>query len=357
MEPHAGDRVFIPQMMRFQMVSTADGSVSCLDTETNQLCHNRAGAYTESVQIYVNPSRLAEKVRNTSEIRVLDACYGLGYNTWALINELIQQPIETLNPAILPLRVSIVAIEKHSEIMAFLPDVLGHPTLEPLKKIIEASEHNTYYRTLIDPSPSEDELTAPRRVRLSVGSVWEIDLALWIDDLRHRIPQLQEPFDAIFHDPFSPQKMPELWTADLFRHYLRLLAQRQGRLLTYSTAAAVRGGLLEAGFQIAKTPGVGSKSGATLAIPSLDINSQIISAAHPSAFVNENLDETELLQLWEEEYLISKAGVPYRDIHLKQSRETILANRALEQAQSSRISGAEALKKKPSYQKFRQNAD
>lgn len=322
--------------MRFTIASTADGSVSCVDSETGQLCHNSAGAYTEAVQNYVMPSRLKEKILKTGHIRVLDACYGMGYNSWALINELVNDAELSRETLKKPLTLSITAIEKHPEVMAFLPQVLQHPSFDPLKEKTPHLEHNTYYRTLVDFENHDPEKAEHRTFFTEVAEQWYLEFHLWIDDLRSRVARLDQDFDAIFHDPFSPQKMPELWTTDLFAVYHRLLLERSGILLTYSTAAAIRGGLQEAGFTVLKTRGLGKKAGGTLACS----NVTTIALYERS---------TISLESWEEGYLLSRAGIPYRDTRLTQSREAILSRREAEQQTSIKPSGSQALKQKPRY--------
>nr|WP_303674699.1 MnmC family methyltransferase [Vampirovibrio chlorellavorus] len=173
-------------------------------------------------------------------------------------------------------------------------------------------------------------------IALPVVDNCAIQFEFRVQDLRKCLPEIQGDFDAVFHDPFSPQKMPELWTVDLFRHYQTLLRHRQGLVLTYSTAAAVQGGLQEAGFQVLKTRGLGQKAGATLALcANLDAQPFLVHAISPEP--------------WEQLYLQSRAGIPYRDKGLSHSRDQILATRLQEQQQSSRPSGASALKLKPGY--------
>jgi len=335
--------------MPFELVPTQDGSLSCVDSETGQLSHNSAGAYMESVQLYARSSGLLDLVMERHEIRVLDACYGMGYNTWSLINELVQleqspdfqQKMKNRTPQA-PVLISVVCIEKNPEVLEFLPLVLNHPTFDLLNEKIAPSEHNAYYRTLQCSSDTKGEGWEVRKLAMDVAPFWRIEVELWVDDLRHRVSQLSGAFDAVFHDPFSPQKMPELWTCDLFARYYALLRERSGRVLTYSGAAAVRGGLLEAGFQVSKTAPVGSKTGGTLAC---------ISQESETLTSRSTLNQTESGPLadWEQEYLRSKAGIPYRDPELKLSRKEILALREAEQALSPRPSGGSALKNKPRY--------
>lgn len=325
--------------MRFQLADTADGSISCVDQETGQLCHNSVGAYTEAVHHYVIPSGLKDKIGETGHIRVLDACYGLGYNTWALINELLCDPDLEQISANRPLTLSVVAIERYPEVMTFLPRVLEHRSFDTLKRKIPHLEHNTYYRTLWGFDEELPKIPDNRLFSMGVANNWQVEISLWIDDLRNQVLNLSQPFDAIFHDPFSPQKMPELWTADLFRQYRALLAERDGIFLTYSTAAAVRGGLKEAGLIPLKTKGLGKKAGGTIGYP------HDCSAASLEKYKNHTIP----LEDWEVEYLSSKAGIPYRDSDLRTDRAVILTQRENEQQASPRPSGSNALKKKPRY--------
>jgi tRNA U34 5-methylaminomethyl-2-thiouridine-forming methyltransferase MnmC len=310
--------------MTFELVATADGSLSCRDSETGQLCHNRAGAYTEALTHYAIPSEAIALAEQQGEIRLLDACYGLGYNTWVLADYLLKAV-----PS--PFTLSVVAVERSADIVGFLPQLFEHPTLDDLKNKIDASEHNIHYRTQSCCFNTKDPPENGQQYVIDVADGRRIQFELILGDLREEVPRLEKgDFDLIFHDPFSPQKMPELWTVDLFRHYHRLLQARQGRILTYSGAAAVRGGLREAGFAIGKTQALGAKTGGTMAwIPTV-----------------ESPESLESFEAWEWEYLQTRAGLPYRDETLCHAREDILQRRETEQAQSSRPSGATILRQR-----------
>ncbi len=68
------------------------------------------------------------------------------------------------------------------------------------------------------------------------------DHLLW-GDARARLPDLVERLegrcDLVLLDAFSPRRCPELWSLEFLSQLARLLAP-SGRLLTYSSAAAVR---------------------------------------------------------------------------------------------------------------------
>lgn len=297
--------------MSFTLVTTADGTVSCHDSETGEWMHNRAGAYAEALQNYAEPSLALELVNATGKLAMLDACYGLGYNTWVLFDFLAQH-------AKRPFSLSVTAIEKSSEILTFIPQVLEHPSFDALKNKISVSEHNIDYRTQwCDIHTKGGNIST---IQLVDGSC--LEFKIWVDDLRHRIPKIQDDFDLIFHDAFSAQKMPELWTVDLFKEYARLLKAKQGRLFTYSAAAGIRGGLEEAGFEVGKTVALGKKQGGTMA-----------------GFFLGEVPSYVPLNEQERAYIQSRSGIPYRDAGLNQSREIVLETRFQEQDASNRPSG------------------
>ena len=70
--------------------------------------------------------------------------------------------------------------------------------------------------------------------------------------------------DAVFFDPFSPKKQPELWSVDLFQKIFQIMASG-ARLTTYSCARQARENLQAAGFRTEDGPVVGRVSPGTIA--------------------------------------------------------------------------------------------
>ena len=62
---------------------TNDYSVGLYDEEVNDIYHSAFGALTEAYEKFANALNLID----TKNIRVLDICYGIGYNSKVLINE------------------------------------------------------------------------------------------------------------------------------------------------------------------------------------------------------------------------------------------------------------------------------
>ncbi len=295
-------------MAVYDVLPTDDGSVTCYHEETGELYHNRAGAYTEALVNYVEPSHALERMENSGKIRLLDVCFGLGYNTWVLLEKLIEH-------ANGPFAVTVLAIENDPQILRLMPQVLADPRFYNLKKHFDPLEHNTYYQTRLGKVD----------IAIKVADMGRITIRIILDDLRRAVPKIQDPFDLVFHDPFAPIKVPELWSVDLFREYHRLLTPSNGRLLTYSSAGAVRGALREAGFHLYRTASLGRKLGGTLAsVNELDF------------FIPQFQNQQSVFNLSAEEeaFLQTRSSIPYRDPRFNATYEEITSTRSREQQAS-----------------------
>ena len=263
---------------------TEDGSLTLKDEVTGELYHNRAGALTEALANFVEPLNLRSLESETRQLAFLDVCFGLGYNTFVLLNELTKLDLQSHS-------IKIVAIEKFPKPLLYISRVLEDSRLGDLRLRMEAQA-----KELIAGKFGEWSFSLEGK-----GGRLSIQFQLLQGDLREMVPNLVEhfawEFDGILHDPFSPRRAPELWTIDLFECYKKLLAPR-GKVVTYSSASAVRGGFSKCGMLVRRTPAVGGKSGGTLAmLPRAD------------GTVSDGLP------LLEEETvkLAGRAGVPYQD--------------------------------------------
>jgi uncharacterized protein len=272
-------------------VTTDDGTITKLDPETGELYHNRAGAYTEALRNYVQPSNALGRLQEKEEIKLLDSCFGLGYNSLALCAEAARMQI--------PGKILITAIELDPHIIRSVQQVMAAEQFAALHQFFRDKDFATEFGEW-----------------RGAHNYLQIRLNLINADLRKAVPALQDNFDFVFHDPFSPRKVPELWTIDLFREYYRLLERRHGAVLTYSSAGAVRGGLQQAGFHVYKTTPVGAKPGGTLATVTK------LAELHPGVH---DLSDDELAKL------TGKSGIPYRDSDFSLARDDIQRARDAEQ--------------------------
>jgi len=263
-------------------IPTADGSFTFLSPEFNEAFHSLHGAQQEAQCKFVEP--ILSK-RPYQSLKLLDICYGLGYNTAAALTA-----IWASNPNC---HVQLWALELN----AAVPDIAlkqGFLNVWPADIQQLATLLATQYHAKTD----------------------RLEAKLLIGDARQSIQQVyQSGFraDGVFLDPFSPPHCPQLWTVEFLSWVARCL-QPTGRLATYSCSAAVRTALLAAKCQIGSTYPVGRRSPGTVA----------------------SLLQTDLppLSPQEQEHLLTRAAVPYRDPRLSDSAEVILQRRRAEQQTS-----------------------
>ena len=72
---------------------TNDGSVGLFSPEADDIYHSTYGALSEAYEKFVLPANLENFFANNSEIKVLDICYGIGYNSKSFLNFLIDKKI------------------------------------------------------------------------------------------------------------------------------------------------------------------------------------------------------------------------------------------------------------------------
>jgi tRNA U34 5-methylaminomethyl-2-thiouridine-forming methyltransferase MnmC len=282
---------------------TEDGSLTLKDGETGELYHNRAGAYTEALANFVEPLNLRALASRDKQLAFLDVCFGLGYNTFVLLNELMKLDLHAES-------IKIVAMEKFQKPLLYIGRVLSDLRFESLHRQIEAQAPR-----LQSGAFGRHTFSLPCASRLV-----KVDFELLEGDLRDLVPpmfaEFGSIFDGIFHDPFSPRRAPELWSIDLFDCYRKLLFEPTGKVVTYSSASAIRSAFQQCGMIVRRTAALGGKSGGTLAM---------LSSA--------SIDETNGFSLFEEEAekLVGRAGVPYRDPGFCNSSKEILHAREQEQ--------------------------
>ena len=271
------DNQFTPQL-------TQDGSYTFFSEEFQETFHSSFGAKQEAEVRYVQPCQLRQLAREQSTIRILDVCYGLGYNSAAAL-----EVIGSINPQCY---VELIGLELN-------PDV-------PRQAIAQK---------LLERSPCADLLTELSNKALVCSKFLAAKLLL--GDARQTIQTIvgqSWQADAIFLDPFSPPKCPQLWTVEFIELVARCLTPT-GRLATYSSSAAVRTALAKAGLNLGSVTGAGRKSPGTIA-----------------AFEYKSLPP---LSVKEREHLQTRAAIPYRDPTLQADSKQIILHRRQEQQNSS----------------------
>ena len=286
-------------------VITKDGSISFRSERFNEDFHCIAGAYYETKNKFINPSRV-KRFQNKS-INVLDICFGIGYNSALLFENLILG-FSSLNWYGLEL------------------------DKRPLSYALNDKKFNNLWnRKVIDILNS-----------LNLKGSYKnnnFDCKLIIGDARKEILNLPKEvnFDLIFLDGFSPQKCPEIWSYE-FLSKLKNKIKYEGYLITYTSSAAVRNSLKNLGFNLFNIIPIDQKknrwSNGTLAT---------FDHQQYNPFIKQ-LSEMEI------EHLNTKASVPYRDPTGEMLSEEILEIRKKEQ-QCSNLLDTNLWRKKWSWHK------
>lgn len=282
----------MPQPLIWTPQLTQDGSYTFFSPQFEESFHSVRGARAEAFAKFADATHLAEQAAQAS-VKLLDVCYGLGYNTAAAL-----ETLWSLNPNC---RVELYGLELDAS-------VPRAASVSPLIEIWSAEVQPVLRALAADQIYQSDRLQA----QLLIG-----DARQTIQDLANRGFQA----DAIFFDPFSPRRCPQLWTVDFLRWVARCLAPT-GKLATYSRAAAVRAALMEAGFAIGTIP-----LSNTPESPSHEWSQGTV-----ASFAAESLPPLSLL---EQEHLRTRAAVPYRDPTLADSAEVIRQRQQQEQQQST----------------------
>ena len=216
-----------------EKVTTKDGSVTFYSKEYDENYHSISGAVEESVKKYIKPCQI-ENLAKKGKLSILDIGFGLGYNAITAIDY-----AEAANPNA---EIKIVSFEKDKLLV------------EELKTLDTELKHYDIIKKL-----EFDPLTSSYRYEVK-----NIFLEIRIGNAEERIKKLIGKFDAVFLDPFSPKKNPELWTEDFFSEIKKRL-NKDAILATYSCARVVRDNLKAAGFTVKDGPVVGRRAPSTLA--------------------------------------------------------------------------------------------
>ena len=76
-------------MKDYEPYYTEDGSIGLYSYADKDVYHSKFGALTEAWEKFVIPSGIDKILKEKNELKVLDICYGIGYNTKALMSFVI----------------------------------------------------------------------------------------------------------------------------------------------------------------------------------------------------------------------------------------------------------------------------
>ena len=180
---------------------------------------------------------------------------------------------------------------------------------------LSAFLHNIYY----------DHLSK----RYKRGKLEDIEklfsLNFYVNDARKSLLELSEEYNYIFLDAFTFSKAPELWTVE-FMSELHKRLSHNGLLMTYSNSALVRNTLLENNFYVGKIYNEKTKKFIGTV------------AAKDKSLIKYPLSNYEI------GLCNTKAGIPYHDVGLCQSKDIILKRREYEFKKSELMTSSQYMK-------------
>ncbi|TAJ24306.1 MAG: hypothetical protein EPO68_01625 [Planctomycetota bacterium] len=223
----------------WRAVRTDDGSWTLAHPEHGETCHSTSGAWQQALERYARPCRLRERAQaGARELRLLDIGTGLGLNLAAALSELDGTGCALIADT----------FERDASVReAMLELVSVHGALDPRAEPFHA------------------------RVRAALERGGDRSIRTHFGDARALVPALEPTarYDAVFLDPFSPRREPDLWTGE----FLAAIAARMAPgawLSTYTVSKPVRRALAAAGLAVLDGPAVGRKRAGTLARSALD---------------------------------------------------------------------------------------
>ena len=78
-------------MRDYEPYYTEDGSIGLYSHADKDVYHSKFGALTEAWEKFVLPSDIPQRLKKQNKLDVLDVCYGIGYNTKALMSFVINE--------------------------------------------------------------------------------------------------------------------------------------------------------------------------------------------------------------------------------------------------------------------------
>lgn len=208
---------------------TEDGSITFYNEEFEQSYHSKHGAHREALEKHVEACKIKELAAKQDRLRLLDVCFGLGYNSFVAITE-----AQKLNPNI---QIEIFGLENDIKILEQIKEIEMPESLRGIQEKFQI--------------PSTDDGSS--RITVLLG------------DAREKVKELENDFfDAVFFDPFSPKACPILWEAEFIANIVSK-AKPGAYLSTYSSARIAKDNFANAGCEIFEGPLCGRRNGGVLA--------------------------------------------------------------------------------------------
>lgn len=224
-----------------EFVKTIDGSNTLYSKKYNQHFHDlKTGAIKESLDKHVIPAFEFHKIK--PNLKILDICFGLGYNTLSTIYYLKKNSLN--------ITLEIFSPELDLELIESLKSFEYPKEFEDIKYIMIELSNNFKY---------QDE---------------NIRIELFIGNAREYIKKLDN-INIVYQDAFSSEVNKELWSVEYFKDIYKACSN-DAIVTTYSISTNVRLSLFEAGFEIYEINPTGNRKQTIALKEKKEINAKYI---------------------------------------------------------------------------------
>lgn len=206
---------------------TRDGSATLYSERYAQTYASDKGALSEARQVFLAGSGVEQRLAGGQSVRVLEVGFGAGLNFFVTAAACLTHPAAGL---------SYVALEQ-TLLDASTVRQLGYG---PLLKTEVVAHYLAWRESVQATSPCVFE-TPQVKLTLLLGEATAQKLPV-------------EAFHTVYHDAFSPDVNPELWTESFLGTLVAALAPG-GTLVSYCVQGAVRRRLQALGLSTEKRPG------------------------------------------------------------------------------------------------------
>ncbi len=242
-------RVKSMSLGNYEVHIAQEGFASVRQVSSGEIMHMRTPPMEEAHSLYVEQSKLAERLTAAEEPLVIwDVGLGAAANAMAAIQCYeAQAKIGPVRPL---------------HLISFEND---------LDSLTLALRHDDKFPYLRHGGPPGILARNEWQSKTHPGLSWRLVRG----DFLETVAQAPLPPDLIFYDMFSSRTHREQWTLELFRQLFAACAGRAVELFTYTHSTAARAALLVAGFFVAKGRSAGVKEETTIAL-----TPAAVSAAH-----------------------------------------------------------------------------
>ncbi len=227
-----------------KLIITRDGSHTVYSSGFDQHYHNPNGAIAESKHVFFEQTDLLDALNQQSDITILEIGFGTGLNLMLLLDYYLDSGSEAK---------------------------IDYYTIEGFPLDANTAQNLNYKQHLNHPELGDKVLSVFDNLddRMNTFSFFDNVSAHIFNGMFANFPEENIGAQYIFHDAFSPDANPDLWTGDVFKK-IKTLSAGDVMLSTYCAASKAQGALAWAGWHVAKTQGALGKREMILA--ALDAN-------------------------------------------------------------------------------------